>query len=139
MPAPAPVPVAAPPPAPKPAPVPTGSAAGAISVEDALVALNAAQGVFVDARLPNGFVFGHVPGSVNIPAAQFDAAFAAHGASLPHDKKIIVYCADANCPESVQVIEALAKKGFTDILRLNNGWAAWAGAGYPVQRGFGQP
>ena len=65
--------------------------------------------------------------------------FAARGASLPHDKKIVVYCGDANCAESARVIEALGRKGFTDLVRLDGGWAAWAGAGYPAQRGFGQP
>jgi len=140
--APAPAPIATPAPAPAPAPVaapdPAPVAASAISAQDARAALDGQQAAFVDARLANGFVFGHVPGAVNLPAAQFDQAFAARGSALPHDKKLIVYCADAGCPDGAQVIAELGKHGFGNAVLLTGGWAAWTAAGNPVQRGFGQ-
>ena len=135
----APAPAPAPTPAPAPAEAPPAAPAGPLSVQDAKAALDAQQAVFVDARPANGFVFGHAPGAVNLPAAQFEEAFAARGGALPHDKKIVVYCGDAACPEAGQVVDALGKKGFANAVRLATGWSSWTAAGYPVQRGFTQP
>jgi rhodanese-related sulfurtransferase len=92
----------------------------------------------VDVRLTNGYVFGHVPGSVNLPAAQFDQAFATRGASLSHDKKLVVYCADAACGDADQVKAELLKRGFSNVTTMTGGWSAWTAAGLPVQRGFAQ-
>ena len=141
VPAPAPAPVPAPAAAPAPKPVaavqPAGLPAGSISLADAKALFDTGKAVFVDARLSNGYVFGHVPGSVNLPSSSFEAAFALKGAALSHDLKLVVYCADAHGPEAEAAYLDLTRRGFANAVKMPEGWNGWSAAGYPKERGFG--
>ncbi|MCS7253033.1 MAG: rhodanese-like domain-containing protein [Armatimonadota bacterium] len=50
---------------------------------------------FVDARSATDYAKGHIPGAINLPAAQkeFEASFKAAKVKLPKDATIVVYCA----------------------------------------------
>lgn len=76
--------------------------------------------VFVDARTPNDFEYGHIPGAINVP--YFDPL--PHLADLPRDRIIISYC---ECPhaEAVQTAEALLDNGFTRVKVIDEGLAGW--------------
>jgi len=91
--------------------------------------------VFVDARSALRFASGHIPRAVNIPSADFPAAFAMVKASLPADGAVVVYCESADCDESDIVLEELVKRGYTRLMHFKAGWQAWEDSGLPQERG----
>ncbi len=93
---------------------------------------------FVDARSALRFAAGHVPGAVNIPSSDFDAAFARLKARLPVKGATVVYCESADCDESDIVLEQLVKRGYTRLLHFKTGWQSWEDKGLPQEQGAGQ-
>ncbi len=84
--------------------------------------------LIVDLREPNEWAAGHLPGAVHHPLGQVRAALAA----LPRDTPIAVHCqAGTRSAIGASVLEAA---GFTDVVDLGGGFAAWAAAGRPVER-----
>lgn len=96
-----------------------------------------AQGsaIIVDARSPQSYEFGHIPGALSLPASDFEAAYAAQSGLLPQNVRIVVYCTSANCDESHRVLTALAAKGHRRLLHYKNGWNEWEIAEMPVEKG----
>lgn len=91
--------------------------------------------VIIDARTPEEYAEGHIPGSVNMP---YDAvvtdparleAFDAQG------KPIIVYCGGGTCEVSMNLAFAMIQAGHSKLLVFMGGWPEWQGAGYPVATG----
>lgn len=79
------------------------------------------------------FLDEHIPGSINIPKGQekeFEQRF-------DKSKEIIVYCGSLQCPASTNVAEALAKRGFSNIVEYEGGMSDWKGGGSDVERGQG--
>jgi rhodanese-related sulfurtransferase len=100
---------------------------------DALKAkLDSGEKVFLlDVREPNEFATGRIEGSVNVPVRQVSKSLD----KIPQDKnaQIVVVCAGA--VRSGYVVQALSYKGYTNVKHLARGFgAAWASAGYPVQK-----
>jgi len=70
----------------------------------------------------------HIPQSINIPVgheALFEQSFA-------KDKEIIVYCASPSCDASPKAAQALAERGFTQVMDYEGGMSDWKEAGNPV-------
>jgi len=59
-----------------------------VSAEDAKKEVDAGNAVIVDSRPESAYKGDHIAGSINITLGSQDEAFA----SLPKNKKIIVYC-----------------------------------------------
>jgi rhodanese-related sulfurtransferase len=79
------------------------------------------------------YQFGHVPGALSLPRADFESAYAALRARLEKNRRrpIVVYCSDRSCEDSSAVRTALAKLGYTDVAVFHGGWAAWSAAHRP--------
>jgi rhodanese-related sulfurtransferase len=80
--------------------------------------------VFVDARTPLDFEFGHIPGAVNVPYFEVEK----HIAALDPTRLHITYC---ECPhaEAVQTADALVKAGFTNVKVIDEGLQGWRDEG----------
>ncbi|MBK1882152.1 rhodanese-like domain-containing protein [Luteolibacter pohnpeiensis] len=85
-----------------------------------------------------GFVyaFGHVPGAVSWPKrafasklSQFEPAILAANRS---GKPVVLYCTDAECPDSRTVAGWLTDRGL-DVYVLEGGWAAWKEGDLPTE------
>lgn len=90
--------------------------------------------LFLDARDPEIYAMGHVPGALNLPEADFDAAFLRLESKLRERFEIIVYCSGFGCEASHIVARRLKERGIPAAI-LNEGWPAWTGEGYPVASG----
>ncbi|MFZ5796987.1 MAG: sulfurtransferase [Desulfobulbus sp.] len=93
---------------------------------DALIKGGEATFTLVDVRDVEEFREGHIPGAINIPAAEF----AAKSAVLDKDKKIIVYCNSGG--RSYNAYRKLMKLGYEDINQAI--FADWKEAGLPVAK-----
>jgi phage shock protein E len=102
---------------------PTISAAELASRRDAGTAP-----VVIDVRTSEEFALEHLPGAVNIPydqiADRISEVEAPHGVAL--------YCMMG--PRARKGEAALLASGYTAVLHLDGGLAAWKAAGYEVEK-----
>ena len=83
--------------------------------------------VVIDVRTPDEYAAGHIPGALNIPfdqvADRISEVDAPHGVAL--------YCMVG--PRARKGEIALLSAGYTPVLHLEGGFAAWQAAGLPVE------
>ena len=82
----------------------------------------------LDARPPNEFAAGHLPGAINIPLHELEQRLG----DLPRDQEIIAYCRGPYCVFSFEAVAVLRIHGFK-VRRLEDGYPEWKAAGLPVQ------
>ena len=84
--------------------------------------------VVIDVRTSEEYASGHIPGALNIPFDQVAQRIfeieARHGVAL--------YCMVG--PRARKGESALLDAGYTSVLHLEGGLAAWQAAGLPVER-----
>lgn len=110
-----------------------------ITLEDAMVEFNARSALFVDAREPEEFACGTIPGAVNVPfdllpgegmAAYFDSALAGAAA----DRPLVTFCSGDECDASLHLARNLQAEGYTAISIFFGGSREWKKAGLPMER-----
>ena len=113
----------------------TGDAAG-MPVEqiglDAFQQLAAGRSALIlDARPDIFYHNGHVPGAFNLAREAFARDYARLRTRLEADKRrrIVVYCADPDCPDSALVASALSRLGFKHVADFHGGWGRLVGRG----------
>jgi rhodanese-related sulfurtransferase len=87
--------------------------------------------VVVDARTPEAYAAGHVPGAVNLPHRRMDAASTA---ALPKDKLYVVYCDGIGCNASTKGALRLTALGFA-CKEMMGGLDWWIRDGFPITTG----
>jgi rhodanese-related sulfurtransferase len=87
--------------------------------------------VLVDARSPQAYAAGHVPGAVNLPHRAMDAASTA---ALARDKLYVVYCDGIGCNASTKGALRLTLLGFA-AKEMMGGLDWWIRDGFPVAAG----
>lgn len=119
--------------APAAPPVAPSSQVGELAVAEAR-RLIAAGAVVVDARRPEDFALGHLPGAVNLPVEEFDACFAEVEHRLARGLPLLVYCGGGDCTLSHELADILRQMGFGRVEVLAGGLEAWKAAGLEVER-----
>lgn len=96
----------------------------------------ARKGLVIDTRLESIYREGHVPGAINLPRAEFEAAYRRLGAGLNARKgdPVAVYCSGADCRDSELVAAALEALGFRRVLVYKEGWEEWSQSGLPQEK-----
>ncbi|MCG7362889.1 rhodanese-like domain-containing protein [Roseomonas sp. ACRSG] len=87
----------------------------------------AADFVLLDVRGPAAFARAHVPGALNLPHRQIDAA---RMAAWPPGTLFVVYCAGPHCNGADRAALRLAGLGLPVKLMLG-GMTGWADEGFP--------
>jgi rhodanese-related sulfurtransferase len=106
----------------------------AVSLKEAREAYEGGYALFVDARDPDFFKAGHIPGAVNLPVEDFDRVFPTIKEELMAAPRIITYCDGANCEMSVELTEKLLFAGVEYVGIFTGGIQQWKAAGQPVAR-----
>jgi rhodanese-related sulfurtransferase len=90
--------------------------------------------VFVDARTPLDYDYGHIPGAINVPFFEAEK----HISQLAKDRLYITYC---ECPhaEAVQVADVMRAAGFTNVKTIDEGLYGWQEAGGELVDSQGTP
>lgn len=76
--------------------------------------------VLLDVREPNEYAYCRIEGSVNLPMNRVSSECS----KLDHEKEIVVICHHGI--RSAQVANFLDGRGFSKVLNLTGGVAAWA-------------
>ena len=90
--------------------------------------------VLIDARLPELFSRGHIPGAVNLPVSSFAKTLPPHLPRLLSARLIIVHCGGPLCDDAVDLAGRLYEKGFKDILVYRGGLEDWQRRGNAIVR-----
>ena len=85
--------------------------------------------VVIDARTPETYARGHVPGAINMPHRTIDSTTTA---SLPRGKVLVTYCDGVFCNASTKAAAKLTALGFK-VKEMLDGMEGWRKEGYPVE------
>ncbi|MDT8441806.1 MAG: rhodanese-like domain-containing protein [Desulfuromonadales bacterium] len=97
--------------------------------------LLAAGALPVDARTPETFAAGHLPGAVSVPLAEAEAAIDRLLQSTPRALPLVVYCGGYGCTDSFDLALLLIERGYRDVRVFEGGFPAWRAAGLAVAGG----
>ena len=89
--------------------------------------------VFIDARAPEEYQAGHIPGAVNLPFDYFDTYYPIVEQKVAKDKHVVTYCSGAECELSLFLAREMRRLGYTDISIFYGGWGMWTDNGKPVE------
>ena len=100
-------------------------------VADVAAALRAGDPGFVliDARSPEAYAAGHLPGAVSLPHASIDADALA---ALP-DEPIVTYCWGPGCNGATRAAARVAALG-REVKEMIGGYEYWVREGHPVDK-----
>jgi rhodanese-related sulfurtransferase len=110
-------------------------AEGSITVAQMKAAFDDGVAVIIDARAPDAFTAGHIPGAVNIPYDQLPSYLETLEIEAPRDGLVICYCWSPSCDFSDQLGTELKLLGYEDIQIFTGGWEHWTEAGHPTEEG----
>jgi len=85
--------------------------------------------VIIDARTPDAYARGHVPGAISLPYRAIDTSTTA---LLPLHKVLVIYCDGVYCNASTKAAARLTALGFR-VKEMLDGMSGWRAEGYPVE------
>lgn len=92
--------------------------------------------VLLDARSPDEYKEGHIPGAINFYAEDMDKFAPLVMPQLPNKaQEIITYCHGSSCDLSLHLAKSLIEQGYTNVKVFFGGWPEWKKSGYPIQTG----
>jgi rhodanese-related sulfurtransferase len=107
-----------------------------MNLEEAQAAFEAQSVLFLDARTPEEYAEGHVPGALNLPTYEFEEHFPDLADLVEDAPSVVVYCEGMECSDSIEVAERLLEVGCEGVHVFEPGWRAWKDSGGPVNEGL---
>ena len=92
--------------------------------------INQKDAIVVDVREPGEYAQGHIINARNIPIGEIEARV--KEIERFRERAVIMSCATGNRAGSAAGI--LRKHGFTNVVNLSGGIAAWQQAGLPTEK-----
>ncbi len=97
--------------------------------------LQDAGALVVDARSPELYADGHLPGAVSLPMLEADDILSDFLQKVPRNQTLIIYCSGYGCPDSFDLGMQLLAEGYLDVRVFEGGYPEWRDAGLPVEPG----
>ncbi|MBN2411480.1 rhodanese-like domain-containing protein [candidate division KSB1 bacterium] len=92
------------------------------------------RAVLLDARLPDAWASGHLPGAINTPLEML-GRFMDQIENLPREDWIVTYCDGPPCELGEQLARELKNMGFARVAFYPEGLNDWLRAGEPIIKG----
>jgi rhodanese-related sulfurtransferase len=96
---------------------------------------DAGAALFVDAREPDEFAAGHIPGALNMPFDEITAEPERMESLDTAGRPIVVYCGGGTCEVSKGLAWELIAAGQRRVAVFAGGFTEWAEVGYPAEAG----
>jgi len=103
------------------------------TVDEARQLFDSGEYVFVDARSPEDYEAGHIPGAVSLPVGQSEERVAAFLEHYPPEASIITYCSGRTCQDSHHLAEFLLEFGYDNVTVFIDGFPGWEAEGHPIE------
>lgn len=97
-----------------------------ISLDELISLMENDEVVLIDARPPDEYAAGHIPGALSMPPE-------VTAIDLPAERDIVAYCRTSYCLLSDDLALHLKHNGYS-VSRLQGGILDWQAAGLPVER-----
>ena len=94
--------------------------------------------IFIDARDPENYDEGHIPGAINLPFEEWDDYWEAVRPQLNPDSTIVCYCDGFDCELSLFAARELKLDGYPKALTFFGGFHKWVNAKLPYDNNLGQ-
>lgn len=109
---------------------PSGNGIKTISADELLKKMKSEPDLIVVNVLSEDYYHKcHIKDSINVPLAQLQSIASE---SWNKNDKIVVYCANYECPASRNAFKLLEKLGFTHVCAYEGGIKEWCQKGYPI-------
>ncbi len=105
-----------------------------VSFEDFLEIIDAGYPV-LDARTPDEYKLGHIPGSMLCDYFEMSRYFECVLPRLSPDDRVVVYCNGPSCDDSEMLARELYALGYTKLCVFMGGMEKWTEAGLTVEYG----
>ena len=102
-----------------------------VPVAQAEAACNRAD-VIIDIRESDEYAAGHIKGAVSVPRGVLEFKIADLPAIAGADTDILLYCQSSG--RAALAAQSLATLGYTQVVSIAGGYAAWTDAGMPIVR-----
>ena len=96
-----------------------------VTVKQVAESLSRSDVTLIDARYPQVFRGGHLPGAINLPIYAGLPDRSRILAGVPRTHQVIVYCQSDRCGWGEQIAADLYFRGYRRIYLFPGGWAAW--------------
>lgn len=104
-----------------------------IGMEELLDLLDQGDLMLVDARNPDDFFEGCIPGAVNLPFMEFEDFIDDFSADLSVASVLVLYCTDPSCDLAERLAGLLHGIGLDGIRLFPPGVEGWEEAGFPLE------
>lgn len=111
-----------------------------ISLDEAAALYQDKRVVFIDARDPEDYDYGHIIGAVSIPydylpIEGLEAYWDSTAQHISRDTKVVIYCSGLECESSLNLGRDMSDYGWRNIRVFYGGWREWERAGLPIEGG----
>ena len=106
-----------------------------ISLDEAAALFQSSSVLFIDARDPEDYEYGHIKGAINIPYDYLEDMTDPRVTAIPPGQKMVIYCSGAECESSLHLGRDFQYEGYSDIFIFFGGWREWERARLPVIKG----
>lgn len=89
--------------------------------------------ILLDARPPDRYLEGHIPGALSLPITTFEQSYASVSTKLEAGKTLVLYCIGYDCIDSSLLARELKNKGHQEIYVFKGGMDEWQALGLPIQ------
>ena len=91
--------------------------------------------VLIDAREPEEYAEGHIPGALSMPYDEVSSEPERLESLAAGGNAIAVYCGGGACELSLNLAWDLISAGQKKVVVYMGGYPEWAAAGYPIEQG----
>ncbi len=100
-----------------------------------LAAALIADAILIDARTPDVYAAGHIPGALNLPVADFDTAYPPLKKTIEAASLLVVYCDGGDCELSHDLATMLKDLGHGPLQLFSGGFDEWMAGGNSAREG----
>jgi rhodanese-related sulfurtransferase len=91
--------------------------------------------IFIDARAPDEFAAGHIPGALSVPFQSLEELFPIIGSLIDSGQELIVYCKNRECDDSLMLATELQAMGAENLTLFVDGFEVWQHYGGSTEAG----
>jgi rhodanese-related sulfurtransferase len=105
-----------------------------IEVAEAIELVGREDVTFVDARMGEEFLVGHVPGAISLPATDAVGILEVQSVPIPPENLVVTYCDGGTCERSESLALILEDRAGCETVKvLDGGYIAWVAAHGPIE------